>query len=234
MTRRTIFIVGAVFLIALLIRVWGLRSTPELNAHVIILDPTKVELRPVLLDIKATQRLSFSQIVAPMHPYAAINGTFYDGNFRPLGDVLIDRKLVINGQYANAVAVTNYGKVRFVRRSGPAFDWRGYRCALAAGPRLVHKGEALPAPAEDGFVLLDPNAKASRSGIGITRSGKVLLVVCETHVTMWRFARLMRDLGAVEALNLDGGPASGLYCNGKTIVEARLRMTNLLVAYKRR
>ena len=232
--RRRVVILSVVLLAAAsLLWVWHVQSSPELTFHVVTLDPRAVEIRPVVLDLEATRGLTFSQIVAGMHPYAAINGTFYGGDFRPLGDVMVDGKLVVRGRYPNAVAVRDDGGVEFVRRSASSFDWRGYRCALAAGPRLVHNGEVRITASADGFARLNPKVKASRSGIGLTHSGRLLLVVCKTPVDMWRFAELMRDLGAVEAMNLDGGPACGLYHNGNTLVEAQLRMTNLLVAYRR-
>lgn len=211
---------------------WLLIS-PAARIRVITIDPRTVDIKPVVLDLKATRGLSFSQIVARIHPYAAISGTFYDDNLKPLGDVLIDGRVANQGRYPNAIAIRDDGRVEFVRLKGRAFDWRGYRCALAAGPRLVHRGEVGITPAADGFVRLDPGAEASRSGVGLTRSGRLLLVVCETPVNMWRFARIMRDLGTVEAMNLDGGLACALYRNGHTIVSPSLRITNLLVVYRR-
>lgn len=197
------------------------------------LDLNTVELRPVILDRSATHGKTFTEIVKSYKPYAAINGTFYDDNLCPLGDVLVDGKLLKSGRYRNAVAVRNDGRTEFVQRRGERFDWNGYKCALAAGPRLIHDGTIHIDPIPDGFKQMSLKLTAPRSGIGLTRTGKLLLVVDRDYVTLGQFARVMRNLGAVEAMNLDGGPASGLYCDGKTLVDARLRMTNLLLVYKK-
>lgn len=231
--RRKAALLLVLFLGLVCLWLWFPRSGPELRYYALVFEPRDIELRPVVLDLKATCGLEFSQIVEKYHPCAAINGTFFNNDFRPLGDVLVDGKLVNRGAYPNAVAVTTKGKIEFVRRQGSRFDWRGYRCALAAGPRLVHEGQVGIDAEADGFHTVDADAKAWRSGIGLTDKGKLLLVVCRTPVSMWRFAELMRDHGAVEAMNLDGGAACGLYHNGKTLIPARLRMTNLLLVYRR-
>jgi len=192
-----------------------------------------IEIKPAIVDIAATRGKTFTEIVESYHPYAAINGTFYASTFVPLGDILIDGKLKVKGRYPNAFAVTDSGKWEFVRRKGKSFDWTGYRCAVAAGPRLIEDGVTDLDPIADGFTQMSLTIKAPRSGIGLTKSGALLLVVCKRDVSLVEFAAVMRKLGAVEAMNLDGGPASGLYCNGKTLVDARLRMTNLLLVYKR-
>lgn len=169
-----------------------------------------------------------------LKPYAAISGTFYAPNLKPLGDIVTDGKLVNKGRYPNAIAVTDDGQVLFVRRAGPRFDWRGYRAAIAAGPKLVTKGEVDLDPVRDGFSEMGLAAAATRSGVGLTRSGELLLVVSTEPVNLSEFAEAMLDLGVVEALNLDGGPACALYHKGRVIVRPDLRLTNLLLVYKKR
>jgi exopolysaccharide biosynthesis protein len=66
-------------------------------------------------------------------------------------------------------------------------------------------------------------ARNPRTGIGVTRSGKVLLVVVDGRrrkakgMTLSRFARLFRDLGATWALNLDGGGSSTMVIKGNIV-----------------
>jgi exopolysaccharide biosynthesis protein len=63
-----------------------------------------------------------------------------------------------------------------------------------------------------------------RTGIGVTRRGRILLVVVDGRQPRWslgptmdEFARIMRDLGAVNALNLDGGGSSTMVIRGKVV-----------------
>lgn len=67
----------------------------KLNVKSVVIDPhLNVEIRPVMLDMNKAYGKTFSQIAGSLHPYAAINGTFYDANLKPLGDILINGKLV--------------------------------------------------------------------------------------------------------------------------------------------
>lgn len=99
---------------------------------------------------------------------------------------------------------------------------------------LLHKGKVSLNPTADGFSESSLKVVASRSGVGLTKSGKFIMAVCTDPVTLEQFAGVIQSLGVVEAMNLDGGPASGLYHDGRTIVDARLQMTNLLVVYKKK
>jgi hypothetical protein len=63
-----------------------------------------------------------------------------------------------------------------------------------------------------------------RTGVGVTASGKILLVVVDGRQTRWslgptvaEFAEIMADLGAVTALNLDGGGSSEMVVEGEVV-----------------
>jgi exopolysaccharide biosynthesis protein len=61
--------------------------------------------------------------------------------------------------------------------------------------------------------------RRARTAIGIDRYQRLLLLVVEQNgysagVTIEELARLLRRLGAVEALNLDGGSSSALCIRG--------------------
>jgi hypothetical protein len=63
-----------------------------------------------------------------------------------------------------------------------------------------------------------------RTGIGFTAKGQLLLVVVDGRrygwsagMTLVEFATLFKELGAVRALNLDGGGSSTMVVNGKVV-----------------
>jgi hypothetical protein len=63
-----------------------------------------------------------------------------------------------------------------------------------------------------------------RTGIGVQADGRLIIVVVDGRqpkysvgLTMLAFARLMRSLGAVDAINLDGGGASTMVVKGKVV-----------------
>jgi exopolysaccharide biosynthesis protein len=207
----------------------GPAHDPNIKVVEIRLDRS-VEISPVLA---SGGQESFSAAMDRLRPYAAINGTYYDENMKPLGDILIDGKLVNRGSQRNAIAITRSGKVEFIQRGRGRFRWSGYRAGLAAGPRLVHKGRIALDPVADGFRPESSNIRAWRSGIGKTARGKLLFVTAKKSLTLKQFAKVMLDLGAVEAMNLDGGGACGLYHKGESLVVPTLPMTNLLVVYRK-
>lgn len=83
-----------------------------------------------------------------------------------------------------------------------------------------------------------------RSGIGVTSDGRVLMVVVDGRqpkysigVALVRFARILRNLGAVRAINLDGGGASTMVVKGEVVnrpSDGQQRgVTSAVVAYAR-
>jgi exopolysaccharide biosynthesis protein len=203
----------------------------DVNLKVVEIDPSQVEIRSV---IAFNKQETFTGMMDRLHPYAAINGTYYDHDWKPLGDILIDGKLVNRGAQRHAIAITKSGKIDFIRRKGKKFNWSGYWMGLAAGPRLIHKGKITLDPVADGFSRRSLEIKAWRSGVGKTAKGKLLLVTAQESLTLKQFAQKMQNLGAVEAMNLDGGGACALYRKGDYLAIPTLRMTNLLVVYKKK
>lgn len=203
-----------------------------------LLSVKKVEIR-LTPDVRIRPAMArgdgeeFEDIVNRYHPYAAINGTYYDFDNKPIGDILMDGHLVNRGCCRNAIAVTRTGKVEFIHRKKGRLRWKGYRYGLAAGPRLVHKGRIALDPLADGFKQKCQNVRAWRSGIGITRSGKLLLITAQESLTLSEFAQLMLDEDAVEAMNLDGGGVCALYADGNTLCSPTKIMTNVLLVYKK-
>lgn len=204
-----------------------------LNVRVVEIETgPDVQIRPALAESRSEGE-AFDNIIERLQPYAAINGTYYDHDMKPLGDLLIDGRLANRGCYRNALAVTSEGKIAFIHRSKGRLRWKGYIAGIAAGPRLVHKGRIALDPVADGFSPKSLNVRAWRSGVGQTATGKLLLVTARESLTLGEFARLMLDEGSVEAMNLDGGGACALYSQGKVLSTPSLPMTNVLLVYKK-
>jgi hypothetical protein len=101
---------------------------------------------------------------------------------------------------------------------------------LQAGPLLVKDGAAVAHDGEDpeGFSAaseqFDSDITAGRhprSALGLTSDQRVLAVVCDGRgeddagMTLPELAALLCDLGATQALNLDGGGSASLVCAGR-------------------
>jgi hypothetical protein len=87
------------------------------------------------------------------------------------------------------------------------FGWPGVLDAVGGYPMLVEDGRLVACTAVCG--------SQPRTGVGVTADGRILLVVVDGRQPRWsagpthvEFARILQDLGAVTALNLDGGGSS--------------------------
>jgi hypothetical protein len=96
--------------------------------------------------------------------------------------------------------------------------------AIGGSPVLVEKGVKRITAAEE---IIDVNnaGREPRTGIGYTADGRVIMLVVEGRnlpvsggVTLGELADMFLQLGAVEALNLDGGGSSAMVVNGANTI----------------
>lgn len=98
--------------------------------------------------------------------------------------------------------------------------------SLGAGPLLIRAGRVVLDAVGEGFDQYNiTQGKASRSVVATTARGEVILAVLP-GATLAETARALLALGASEAMNLDGGASSGLYCGGKYIVGPGRQVAN--------
>ena len=111
--------------------------------------------------------------------------------------------------------------------------WQRVNDGIGAGPRLLTDGRVTLDAASEGFhdakVLSD---RGQRSAIGILHNGNVILVTV-AGPTCAELAQIMQQLGAVQAMNLDGGASSALYCNGQTLTSPGRDLSNALLFLRR-
>ena len=99
--------------------------------------------------------------------------------------------------------------------------WPRVLDSIGGMPRLVDDGVSVAPSCGSSFCRRHP-----RTGIGVRSDGTLLLVVVDGRsrrsvgMTLRRFARTFIDLGAVEAMNLDGGGSSVMWIRGRGIVSS--------------
>lgn len=123
-------------------------------------------------------------------------------------------------------------RVVYYDKSGREVSWSDVVEAVSAGPTLVKNGEIKADPAGEGFT--EPKILSlamARSAIGVTLQGDILLVTAPS-ATIQQLAQVMKELGAYNAMNLDGGASSGLYLNGKYLTRPGRELSNALIFYK--
>ncbi|MCS7193111.1 MAG: phosphodiester glycosidase family protein, partial [Armatimonadetes bacterium] len=96
-------------------------------------------------------------------------------------------------------------------------------------PRLLTDGRITVYPKAEGFRDKRLFRPARRSAVGTTKHGKIVFAVIVTPVTLTKAAKIMRSLGCVDAMNLDGGGSSALYCSGKFFVKPNRKLSTVLM-----
>lgn len=129
---------------------------------------------------------------------------------------------------AGITLTTVHRKTAAVRfgQSEPVFrPWR-VQTAIGGGPVLIQNGQIFITNNEElMFAGSAVNDKHPRTAIGYTSDGKLVMLVVEGRApgkaegaSLVQLAAMMKELGCVEALNLDGGGSSCLLVNGKETI----------------
>lgn len=100
--------------------------------------------------------------------------------------------------------------------------WQAIVHAVGGGPRLLRGGAV--ATGGEGFPSTFTDRRHPRTAIGVLPDGRIVLLVVDgrqpTHslgMTIVELAIALRRLGAVEAMNLDGGGSSTLVVGGRLL-----------------
>jgi hypothetical protein len=138
----------------------------------------------------------------------AINGSYFDDAFQPIGLVRIDGKdtgsLVDQAPLSGLVVMDSAGTINLAKRDPAALS--GTASAFQAGPFLVEPGGKVGIHSSDG--------KAAERTI-VAMNDKDVFVLLTTPVTLFDAADaliawpLLGGPSLDRALNLDGGPSSG-------------------------
>jgi hypothetical protein len=102
-------------------------------------------------------------------------------------------------------------------------NWSAVTQAMGGGPWLVQDGKVSVDAAQEGFDDSFTNDPNPRTAIGQTASGKVLLVTVDGRqqlskgVSLAQMAEIMRGLGAVNAINFDGGGSTTMAAEGMVV-----------------
>jgi exopolysaccharide biosynthesis protein len=98
--------------------------------------------------------------------------------------------------------------------------------AIGGGPVLLQNGEIQISNNEElKFAGKAIHDRHPRTAIGYTKDHKLILLVIEGRnpeahgATLAEEAQILKDLGCVEGLNLDGGGSSCLLVNGKETIK---------------
>lgn len=119
------------------------------------------------------------------------------------------------------ISVGDVITLRFDVKSPNGFDWTNVLQAVGGGPWLLRDGKPWIDTVAEGFSVTGfEKARHPRTAVGLTRDNKLLLVTVDGRqtisvgVSLPDLADLMAKLGAVSAINLDGGGSTTLSVRG--------------------
>ncbi|MDW8290990.1 MAG: phosphodiester glycosidase family protein [Armatimonadota bacterium] len=112
------------------------------------------------------------------------------------------------------------------RRHDGAEWWSRAVMAVGGGPWLMRRGEILIDAPQQGFNEGFSQNRHPRTAVGVTADGKLLLVTVDGRqpmsggMSLHELAQLMQQLGATDAINLDGGGSTTLAIRGGLVVNS--------------
>ncbi len=130
--------------------------------------------------------------------------------------------LSAHGAAAKALAGLRVGDIVTIRQTLGQV-WDGAVHALGAGPMLVKDGTIYLTTKTEEFGSDVAGGRAPRTAIGVTKEGQILLAVVDGRqvasggLSLLEMAILMQELGAVDAMNLDGGGSSEMVVFDKVV-----------------
>lgn len=192
--------------------------------------------RLVVKPLVTRKSQSVFSLLAPAPPLAAITGTFFDVKTGAVvGSLVSGGRLLEEGSTGSTLAIDTKHRARLLttaNKLGRYVDWSPFEFAISCGPTLVRQGRLAVSPWREGF--RDPGlfGPRRRTALGVTRNRRLLMVGIERPVDVHKLARIMRGLGAVDAINLDGGTSATLYYRGQLLMRPRRHLTNLVAIYE--
>ena len=149
---------------------------------------------------------------------AVINGSyFHPRSFIPAGDLVVRGQRLAWGRIPAALSITPDNRAHIGSSAGST--WAGMETVIASGPQLVRGGAV---QVHYSPVFQDPAlfGRAARSAIGLSSNRDLILVSTHARLTITEMGKIMAQLGARDALLLDGGSSAGLTWNNTPILES--------------
>jgi len=99
------------------------------------------------------------------------------------------------------------------------------KTAIGGSPILI-KNNVIRISDNEELIAVDNTSSRARSAIGYTSSNKIVILAVEgnnsnggTGLTLAELAQMMKEIGCIEALNLDGGGSTTLTVNGQQTIK---------------
>jgi hypothetical protein len=196
------------------------------DVHVVRIDLASRNLRLIASERKH-RGLTVAEFAAKTGAIVAINGDYFTESMQTIGLAMgrCDPWSLPKRTRVEPVIAAGSEKVRITTMDTPP-AW--VRDAVSGWPLLVTRCAARKRlPGRDSFTK-EPHR---RTAVGLTKDGKNLLLITTAGqgLSLDRLAALLEELGACEAVNLDGGSSTAMWLDGALLPgSARGRVANHL------
>lgn len=192
-------------------------SKQSINLIEVWLDSSNVRTQVAFDDDSLYQT---SRLAERREAIAAINGSFFNregGN--PIPFLKIDGKVISEGVARRSlyidnsgIAITENGDLKIIKKPQEGWKEIKYPTVMSSGPLLIYRGKIEP------FVQ-DPfhENRHPRTAVALTNDNRLYLVTIDGRsfqsygMTIRELAEFLKELGAVRALNLDGGGSTTMW-----------------------
>ena len=185
--------------------------------------------------------LVYDNLWGKLSPPAPQNGVVFsvsNGNITKVSTSAIpipEKGFVISAPIPKVKDILKDKKLKLVIKTTP--DWTGVKHIISGGPYLVKNGQIyVDITAQK---LHSITGRNPRTAIGYTKDGNIIIVTADGRerasvgLTLNELARYMKQLGCVEAMNLDGGGSTVMYGAGQVlnspIVSGGIAVSNAVV-----
>ena len=145
---------------------------------------------------------------------------------------------IVSGPESKISQILNSKKLKLDIKMNP--DWENVNHILSGGPYLVKDGEVYIDMTEE--KLSSVGGRNPRTAIGYTKDNNLILLTADGReeasigLTLNELAKLMKQLGCVNAMNLDGGGSTVMYINGQVVnrpaVKGGIPLSHTLIVRK--
>lgn len=128
-----------------------------------------------------------------------------------------------HGQGARWLKANAYVGMRALVYSQVLGQWEQILHMVGGGPRLIKNGQLHVTSEQERFQADIAKGRAPRTALGLGRNGEIILLVVDGRqsqskgLTLWELAGLLKEKGAVEALNFDGGGSSAMVIRNQLV-----------------
>ncbi|PRD46368.1 phosphodiester glycosidase family protein [Sphingobacterium haloxyli] len=182
----------------------------------------KRNLKKLYLAAEPSELKPTSQLASEHQALVAVNGGFFDMKNGGATDFIqVDNKVVNRtrkkSERGNALLLLSKKEIKIKAATDTLYEAEHYPNVMLSGPLLIVNSKPYPL-AKNAF----NDNRHPRTAAALTENGKLLLFVVDgrnksSHgMNLHELSRVLRWLGAKEAMNLDGGGSSTLYIKGAT------------------